>query len=92
MVQFDRVHAVIGGGSSAVSAAAQQIFAITGTPQVAHTSTAESLSDKQAFPTFSRVVAQDALQGAALARLCLRLRWNYVAVIYSSEDSYSSGM
>ena len=91
LIQNDRVHAVVGGGSSAISIYAQSIFALAGIPQVAHSSTAVILSDRASFPTFSRVVPPDSLQGDALAVVSSRLGWLHVAVV-SSSDEYGRGL
>ena len=69
LVQEARVHAVIGGGSSSISSVAQLSFALAGVPQVGYSATSALLSDRVAFPTFSRVVPPDTFQGTPRARL-----------------------
>ena len=91
LVQEARVHAVIGGGSSSISSVAQLSFALAGVPQVGYSATSALLSDRVAFPTFSRVVPPDTFQGASLAHVCAHLGWRRLAVV-STNDEYGSDL
>ena len=92
LVQQERVHAVIGGGSSAVSVLAQHIFANSATPQVAYSSTGVALTSREQYPTFSRVVSADQRQGLALAAVCHEFGWRYVGVLSTGGDVYAAGV
>lgn len=81
-----RVNAVIGGGSSGRSVLANYVFSMAGVPQVAQTSTSPLLSDKEIFPTFSRVVPSDVWQGELLAGIVRDLGWRSISILYSTDD------
>ena len=81
--------AVVGGGSSSISTTAQRLLRLANVPQVAYTSTSPLLSNKEKFPTFSRVVAPDTFQGPALAELCFSQNWTNVGLI-STTDVYAT--
>jgi len=81
-----RVNAVIGGGSSGRSVLANYVFSMAGVPQVAQTSTSPLLSDKETFPTFSRVVPSDVWQGELLAGIVRDLGWRSISILYSTDD------
>ena len=91
LIQEERVHAVIGGGSSSISMIAQLALSLAGVPQVAYSSTSELLSDKVNYPTFSRTVPPDTYQGAALADVVRSLGWRRIAVV-NTDDSYARQM
>merc|ERR1719232_514922 len=82
----DRVNAVIGGGSSGRSILGNYVFSLAGVPQVAHTSTSPLLSDKETFPTFSRVVPPDDWQGSLLAGIVRDIGWRSISILYSTDD------
>lgn len=81
-----RVNVVIGGGSSGRSVLANYVFSMAGVPQVAQTSTSPLLSDKETFPTFSRVVPSDVWQGELLAGIVRDLGWRSISILYSTDD------
>ena len=82
----DRVNAVIGGGSSGRSILANYVFSLAGVPQVAQTSTSPLLSNKEKFPTFSRVVPPDDWQGSLLAGIVRDIGWRSISILYSTDD------
>jgi ABC-type branched-subunit amino acid transport system substrate-binding protein len=89
LMEAERVAAVVGGGSSSISTTAQRLLRLANVPQVAYTSTSPLLSNKEKFPTFSRVVAPDTFQGPALAELCFSQNWTNVGLI-STTDVYAT--
>ncbi|QDZ22581.1 guanylate cyclase [Chloropicon primus] len=86
LVMENRVNAVIGGGSSGRSVLGNYVFSLAGVPQVAHTSTSPILSDKETFPTFSRVVPPDDWQGSLLAGIVRDIGWRSISILYSTDD------
>jgi len=88
-METERVAAVVGGGSSSISTTAQRLLRLANVPQVAYTSTSPLLSNKEKFPTFSRVVPPDTFQGPALAELCFSQNWTNVGLI-STTDEYAT--
>ena len=89
LIETERVVAVFGGGSSSISIQGQFVFQQALIPQVAYTSTSPTLSNDEMFPTFSRTVPPDSLQGPALASVCKEMGWNTVGMI-STTDEYAS--
>ena len=89
LIETERVVAVFGGGSSSISIQGQFVFQQALIPQVAYTSTSPTLSNDEMFPTFSRTVPPDSLQGPALATVCKDMGWNTVGMI-STTDEYAS--
>ena len=88
-METERVVAVVGGGSSSISTIAQRLLRLANVPQLAYTSTSPLLSDKEKYPTFSRVVPPDTFQGPALAELCFSQNWTSVGLI-STTDEYAT--
>ena len=66
-----------------------RLLRLANVPQLAYTSTSPLLSDKEKYPTFSRVVPPDTFQGPALAALCFSQNWTSVGMI-STTDEYST--
>ncbi|KAL3892761.1 MAG: hypothetical protein SGPRY_014812, partial [Prymnesium sp.] len=87
----ERVHAVIGGGMSSISAIAQSTFALANIPQVAYSSSSVTLSDRIKYPTFNRVIPIDDEQSKALVAICKEFNWSYVAVV-STQEVYGRGL
>ena len=88
LVGEERVHAVVGGGSSTITIIASSVFAVYGIPQLGHSATSPLLSDKAAHPYFSRVVPPDTYQGTALAGIVRQLGWRRIGVV-STTDEYA---
>ena len=84
--------AVIGAGRSANSAAIQKVLAPQTIAQISYASTAASLSNRQEFPTFFRLVPPDAAQMHGLLRICLDQNWKKVSIIMWTGDSYSESL
>lgn len=87
----DGVVAVVGSQSSTVSMQAQHVLGELGIPQVSHSSSSVALSDRDEFPTFSRVVPPDDEQAEYLARLAAHFGWKQVAVLHSTT-SYGANL
>ncbi|KAL3912959.1 MAG: hypothetical protein SGPRY_008154, partial [Prymnesium sp.] len=91
LMNHECVHAVIGGGMSSTSAIAQSTFALAKIPQVAYSSSSVTLSNRDKYPTFSRVVPVDDEQSKALVAICKEFGWSYVAVV-STQEVYGQGL
>ena len=53
---------------------------------MSQTSTSPLLSDKEKFPTFSRVVPPDDWQGSLLAGIVRDIGWRSISILYSTDD------
>ncbi len=85
------VHIVIGSSGSSVSAAMQDVLKQHKIPQISYASSSPTLSDRDKYPYFMRVVPSDANQGKALAELAAAFGWKKGAAI-STDDTYGTGV
>ncbi len=77
---------IIGAASSSVSKAIATVAAQKKIPQISYSSTSPSLSDKQLYPYFMRVVPPDSQQGSALAHIIQNFKFTDIATISTSDD------
>ena len=89
-IQTDKVVALVGAASSGVSKSVALIASIFNIPQVSYSSTAPTLSNKEFYPYFLRVVVPDQVQAQGLVALYKRMGWKRTALI-STEDTYGMG-
>lgn len=87
--------AIFGAMRSAVSAPTAIISGIRGYPQFSHTSTANTLDNKEQCPLFGRTIAAD--DSSALAVIKLYVKWgvNHLGVVHVGDNfgkSYLAGM
>ncbi|CAL1533000.1 unnamed protein product, partial [Lymnaea stagnalis] len=78
---------VIGCLRSSNSMAASTVLGPAHLPLVSFTSTSETLSDKELYPYFLRVVPSDNYLVDALVELISHFQWSYISVLYA-EGSF----
>lgn len=84
--QYSHIDAVIGGLSSPVSEAVQQLVQWSGIPQISYGSTAPQLSNKEEFPTFLRTVASDNELIDGIVQFLLSMEWEQITVLASDTE------
>jgi hypothetical protein len=85
------VDAVVSGGVSSEITRTATITDIMAKPVIGYTSTANTLSNEQLFPTYARVVPPDKFQAIALAQMVSALGWTRVGVLHAKEV-YGEGL
>uniref|UniRef100_A0A8C5XJC6 G-protein coupled receptors family 3 profile domain-containing protein n=1 Tax=Microcebus murinus TaxID=30608 RepID=A0A8C5XJC6_MICMU len=78
--------ALVGDMRSMVSIPIARLLGLYKFPQVSHSSTLASLSDKTQFPSFLRTPASDLMSSRTLAQLVLHFRWSWVGVLAQDDD------
>ena len=66
---------VVGGSSSAISAAISNALSTDYIPQISYSSTSTSLSNKRLYRSFLRTIPSDAYQAAAIAEILNYFNW-----------------
>ncbi|HWC13255.1 MAG TPA: branched-chain amino acid ABC transporter substrate-binding protein [Actinomycetota bacterium] len=90
LVEDDRLVAVVGPYFSGETLATGRIFSQADIVFITPSATGATIDD-QAFTTFFRAVADDAIQGEVAARYIASLGPNKVAVVHDNQD-YSKGL
>ena len=90
LINKRKVVGVIGAASSSVSIQVANLLRLFQVPQISYASTSPELSNKERFPSFSRVLPSDTLQAEAMAEVVLHLNMNYVATI--NEEGQTGGI
>lgn len=88
---FDRVVALIGEQSSAVTIQMATMLRLFGTPIVSYMATSPVLSNKDRFPSFFRTVPSDVNQAHAMLELIRHFNWSYVSIVYSDSEYGNHG-
>jgi len=86
----NRTKVVLGPNSSGSSRSAANLLTVFGIPNLSWSATSSSLSDKFAYPYFSRVVAPDAVAMAMIADFLSTFIGNKANMIFSDAD-FSAG-
>lgn len=60
-------------------------FALRNVSQVAYAATSPVLGNQVQFPSFNQVVPADSAQGVALAQVCQKFGWAFVAIVASPD-------
>ena len=66
---------VVGGSSSAISAAISNALSTDYIPQISYSSTSTSLSNKRLYRRFLRTIPSDAYQAAAIVEILNYFNW-----------------
>ncbi|XP_028391000.1 metabotropic glutamate receptor 4-like [Dendronephthya gigantea] len=83
---------VIGAMSSGVSETVANFLRVFEIPQISYASTSITLSNKDIYSYFLRVVAPDTFQAQAMVDIIKRFGWNYVATVNSAGTYGTKGM
>lgn len=83
----NRIVAVVGAASSAVSIQVANLLRLFNLPQISYASTTPDLSDKSKYDFFVRTVPPDNYQARAMVDVVLGLKWSSVFTV-SSEGIY----
>ncbi|XP_006166853.1 extracellular calcium-sensing receptor-like [Tupaia chinensis] len=83
--------ALIGDTRSVVSVPMARLLGLYKFPQVSHSSSLASLSDKTQFPSFLRTLASLLTTSHVLAQLVLHFRWSWVGVLAQDDDFGQQG-
>ncbi|ELV11471.1 vomeronasal type-2 receptor 26 [Tupaia chinensis] len=83
--------ALVGDTRSAVSVPIARLLGLYKFPQVSHSSSLASLSDKTQFPSFLRTLASDFTSSHMVAQLVLHFRWSWVGVLAQDDDFGQQG-
>ncbi|XP_014679714.1 PREDICTED: metabotropic glutamate receptor 5-like, partial [Priapulus caudatus] len=77
---------VIGPGSSSVTIPVQNLFQLFNIPQIGYSATSQTLSDKDLFKYFLRVVPSDFFQAQVMVDIVKRFKWTYVSVVHTDGE------
>lgn len=80
----------VGGWVSDISIAVASILSRTRAVQISYGSTSPSLSDRERFPYFMRMVPSDIYQGQKMIEIVKSLGSNFIQILYS-ETAYGIG-
>ena len=89
--QYNHIDAVIGGLSSEVSTAVQQLLQWSSIPQISYGSTTPALSDKVTYPTLARTVPSDKLLVQGVVEFLETMDWEFVTVLASDSEFGQAG-
>jgi hypothetical protein len=81
---------ILGPDYSSVTAGSRTTTASFEIPLVSAYATSPTLSDKNLYPTFSRVIPNDALQGQAIAAFLRHFGWKRFAILSGVDDFESN--
>ncbi|XP_014670624.1 PREDICTED: metabotropic glutamate receptor 1-like [Priapulus caudatus] len=81
---------VVGPGSSTVTIPVQNLLQLFGIPQIGYSATAQTLSDKNVFKYFLRVVPSDEFQAQVMVDIIKHYNWTYVSAVHT-EGVYGNG-
>ena len=88
---YNHIDAVIGGLSSDVSKAVQQLLQWASIPQISYGSTTPALSNKETNPTFFRTVPSDSLLVIGVVEFLETQDWEFVTVLASDSEFGQAG-
>lgn len=77
---------LIGPGSSANTIQVQNLLQIFHIPQIGYSATSMSLSDKNLYQYFVRVVPSDRYQAQAMLDIVLHFNWTYISTVYTDGE------
>lgn len=89
--QYNHIDAVIGGLSSEVSMALQQLVQWASIPQISYGSTTPAISDKATYPTLTRTVPSDKLLIEGVIEFMESMDWEVVTVLVSDSEFGQAG-
>ena len=78
-------HAIIGSYRSAVTGPLALAASIEATPVISYSASASSLSDRDAYPTLSRTVVNNAVHADRTIKTISSLGWTRVAILYVND-------
>nr|XP_044616146.1 extracellular calcium-sensing receptor [Equus asinus] len=78
--------ALVGDTRSAVSIPMARLLGLYKFPQVSHSSSLASLSDKTQFPSFLRTLASDLTSSRLVAQLVVHFGWSWVGILAQDDD------
>ncbi|XP_015266910.1 PREDICTED: vomeronasal type-2 receptor 26-like [Gekko japonicus] len=78
---------VIGGLGSETSLIMGDILSLYKIPQISYGSFESAMDDQTSFPSFYRMVPNEALQYVGMIKLLLHFSWKWVGLISSNDDS-----
>ena len=81
------VHSIVGPSYSSTSVTVAKLCGAFHIPCISYSATSATLSDRKAFPFFSRVVAPDTLQASAIVRMVNHFGWKNICILHR-EDNY----
>ncbi|XP_022091855.1 metabotropic glutamate receptor 4-like [Acanthaster planci] len=77
---------IVGPGRSSMSLTAASVADLFQVPMISYAATSDELSDKVKFPFFLRSVAPDRFQVDAIIDILDHFRWDYISIIYSTDE------
>ncbi|XP_069495784.1 extracellular calcium-sensing receptor-like [Ambystoma mexicanum] len=77
---------IIGETLSSLTIPMARIMGVLHYPQISHSATISTLSDKLQFPSFLRTIPANTFQNMALAQLIGHFGWTWVGMITSDDD------
>ena len=77
---------IVGGATSSESRTIQNVASVFDIPQIAYSSTATSLSDDKAYPTFVRNCPSDDLSARATAGMVATFGWRRAMTVSHTDD------
>jgi hypothetical protein len=80
---------VIGGMSSSISIVVQDVISAWNIPQISPSATAPQLSNKDVYPTFTRVCSSAKVEGDIILELSKYYGWTELSIV-STLDAYGS--
>lgn len=80
---------VIGPGSSSVTIPVQNLFQLFNIPQIGYSATSQTLSDKDLFKYFLRVVPSDFFQAQVMVDIVKKFKWTYVSAVHTDGKRFS---
>jgi hypothetical protein len=79
---------VVGPASSAVTIQVQNLLQLFSIPQVGYSATSRTLSEKNYYKYFLRVVPSDKLQARVMVDLLKSYNWTYISIVYTDGEWY----
>ena len=81
------IHGIVGPGWSSVSTMVGKACSAKHIPAISYSATSATLSDRENFPFFSRVVAPDTMQASAMMAAVKHFTWNRICILHR-DDNY----
>ncbi|KAL1769340.1 vomeronasal type-2 receptor 26-like, partial [Sigmodon hispidus] len=78
--------ALVGDTRSSLSVSMARLLGMYKFPQISHSSSLPSLSDKIQFPSFLRTLTSDLTSSLALTQLIIHLQWSWVIILAHDDD------
>lgn len=79
---------VVGPASSAVTIQVQNLLQLFSIPQVGYSATSRTLSEKNYYKYFLRVVPSDKLQARVMVDLLKSYNWTYISAVYTDGEDF----